>query len=62
MTVREILGRENGTTTGSCLHTVSGSAQEAIQVCEQVMVKSHSDSHSKRKGLLRLIGNPNLNS
>ena len=60
--VQEILEHENRTRTEIYLHSVSGSAQKAMQVYEQVRVKSHSNSHSKRKGMLRLISNPNLSN
>jgi site-specific recombinase XerD len=60
--IQEILGHENRTTTEIYLHSVSGTTHKAMQVYERVRMESHSNPHSKRKGLLRLVSNPELNA
>jgi integrase len=49
--IQEILGHENRTTTELYLHSLSGTAQKAMATYEQAKRNSHSDSHSKEKGV-----------
>ena len=49
--IQEILGHENRSTTEIYLHSLSGTAQKAMQVYERVKMDSHSNSHSKMKGV-----------
>jgi hypothetical protein len=45
------LGHENRTTTEIYLHSVGNSEIKAIQEYESAREKSHTDSHTKEKGL-----------
>jgi integrase len=47
--IQEILGHESRGTTEIYLHSLSGTAQKAMQVYERVKMDSHSNSHSNAK-------------
>lgn len=48
--IQEILGHENRATTEIYLHSLSGTAQKAMQTYERVRMNSHSNPHSNEKG------------
>ena len=49
--IQRILGHENRTTTEIYLHSIGDSEILAIQGYERAMQNSHTDSHTKEKGL-----------
>jgi len=49
--IQKILGHENRTTTEIYLHSLGNSEREAIDTFERVSNFSHTDSHTKKKGL-----------
>lgn len=49
--IQRILGHEKRTTTEIYLHQISPSERDAIDVYERARQKSHTDSHTAKKGL-----------
>jgi integrase len=49
--IQRILGHENRTTTEIYLHSIGEAERSAIAVFESVQQKSHTDSHTQKKGL-----------
>jgi integrase len=56
--IQKILGHENRTTTEIYLHSLGKSEREAIDTLERVTNFSHTDSHTKQKGLATCIASP----
>lgn len=50
-TIQKILGHENRTTTEIYLHTLGDSERVAMLAYEQARQKSHTESHTNKKGL-----------
>jgi integrase len=49
--IQRILGHENRSTTEIYLHSLGDSERFAIGLYERAREKSHTDSHTKEKGL-----------
>lgn len=56
--IQRILGHENRKTTEIYLHSMGRAERDAMAVFERVREKSHTESHTKEKGLETLISNP----
>ncbi len=51
--IQRILGHENRTTTEIYLHSINDSEVQAIRIYECARKKSHTDSHTQKKGINR---------
>jgi integrase len=49
--IQRILGHENRSTTEIYLHSIGDSEKTAIDLYERARQNSHTDSHTKEKGL-----------
>ncbi len=56
--IQRILGHENRSTTEIYLHSLGDSERAAMAVFEQATEKSHTESHTNKKGLRRKSRNP----